>query len=165
MNGQIFEEVQTFRQPLLWGFMALIFLFVVGGQIYVIAARGTQATWVQWLGLSLGTIIVLAVAVLLYICKLETRVDAGGVHTRFYPLELSERIVPLGEAAGWRKAAIRPLRDHGGWGIRYGKVGKAYIVSGDEAVIFDLKNGKRLVVGTRRPDEFIAALKEFSGGK
>jgi hypothetical protein len=51
-----------------------------------------------------------------------------------------------------------PLRDYGGWGIRYGSKGKAYNVSGNRGVRLELSNGKRLLFGSQRPEELSEAV-------
>ena len=52
----------------------------------------------------------------------------------------------------------KPIREYGGWGIRYGRGGKAYNVSGNKAVQLVLKNGKRLLIGSQRPDKLVEAI-------
>ena len=55
------------------------------------------------------------------------------------------------------KAYIRtykPLGEYGGWGIRYAfKNGKAYNVSGNIGLQLILKNGKKILFGTQKPEE------------
>ena len=46
----------------------------------------------------------------------------------------------------------RPLRDYGGWGIRYGRNGKAYNISGNKGLMIEFRNGKRLMLGSREPE-------------
>ena len=42
-----------------------------------------------------------------------------------------------------------PLKDYGGWGIRYGRKGKAYNVSGNKGVMLSMKDGKAIMIGSQ----------------
>jgi hypothetical protein len=59
---------------------------------------------------------------------------------------------------GARLCIYSSLRDYGGWGIRYGSKGKAYNVSGSRGVRLELSNGKRLLIGSQRPEELSEAV-------
>ncbi|GIS68544.1 MAG: hypothetical protein CM1200mP8_1020 [Chloroflexota bacterium] len=50
--------------------------------------------------------------------------------------------------------------DYGGWGIRYGKNGKAYNVSGDRGVLLTFKNGSRVMIGSGEVDSLNSAINE-----
>lgn len=52
-----------------------------------------------------------------------------------------------------------PLKEYGGWGIRYGSNGKAYNVSGNQGVQLEFRDGKRLLVGSQLPLELLNALR------
>lgn len=58
----------------------------------------------------------------------------------------------------------RPLREYGGWGIRWGGKGRmAYNVSGSEGVEVELLDGRTVMVGSRRPDELADTLRAHMG--
>jgi hypothetical protein len=46
----------------------------------------------------------------------------------------------------------RPFREYGGWGIRFGRQGIAYTVSGDRGVLVRLRNGRSFLLGSKRPE-------------
>jgi hypothetical protein len=53
----------------------------------------------------------------------------------------------------------RPILEYGGWGIRCGfKGARAYNVSGNKGVQLILQNGKRLLIGSQKPDELVEAI-------
>jgi hypothetical protein len=65
--------------------------------------------------------------------------------------------------AGIRSAtAVRydPVADYGGYGIRSGRLGRAYIASGNQAVQLELKDGSKLLVGSARPAELARMIGE-----
>lgn len=90
--------------------------------------------------------------------RLVTVVDAGGVHFRFVPFQLAGRVLPPEYIGSYEARTYKPLLEYGGWGIRSGRGGDAYNVSGDRGVQFVLAGGKRVLIGTQRPEEFVAAL-------
>ena len=53
--------------------------------------------------------------------------------------------------------------DYGGWGIRRGRRGWAYNVSGNRGVLLQLENEKTLLIGSQRPDELAAAIEAQRG--
>ena len=55
----------------------------------------------------------------------------------------------------------RPIIDYGGWGVRFGRKGMAYNVSGNIGLLISRKNGKTILIGTQKPDE----MKEKLEGK
>ncbi len=52
------------------------------------------------------------------------------------------------------------LREYGGWGVKYGRAGKAYNVSGNRSVQLKLSSGKGLLIGSQRPEELAQAIQE-----
>ena len=155
MDNHAFCETLSFRQPVLWILLLGLFAVTVGvqGYFYFRGVSGGGGLF----ALVLSAVIFLFVIGLLFMTRLETRVDSAGLHTRLYPLEITYRDLGWDEMTAWKQDVINPWR-HGGWGLRLGKNSKAYIVSGNRCVTISLKNGKTLFVGTRRPEELAAAL-------
>ncbi|MHC4338483.1 MAG: hypothetical protein ACYSTG_11155 [Planctomycetota bacterium] len=55
----------------------------------------------------------------------------------------------------------KPIREYGGWGIRYSfrkGIGRAYNMSGNKGVQLVFKNGKKLLIGSQKPDELAQAI-------
>jgi hypothetical protein len=98
------------------------------------------------------------VAFLMYFMKLSVRVDDEALHIRFFPLV--KRHIRLEEIARWEARTYRPLLEYGGWGIRCGWKGMAYNVSGNRGVQLELANGKRLLIGSQRPEELAEAISQ-----
>ena len=97
---------------------------------------------------------------------INTRVDAEAVRIRFFPL--GKKTIPLGDVVRWEARTYRPIREYGGWGIRYtlGR-GWAYNVRGKQGVQLELANGQRILIGSQRAEELAAAIAEAkrSAGK
>ena len=96
----------------------------------------------------------------IFVIRLDTEVSAGGVRIRFGPFH--RRWVVFDFEAIQKAEAItyRPLADYGGWGIRYGRKGKAYNVSGNTGVFLTLKDGKNVLIGSTNQDALYSRIQE-----
>jgi len=101
---------------------------------------------------------------LIFVLKLETRVDKAGFHYRMWPLQRHFKVFLPGDIASWEVRKYNPLKDYGGWGIRigFGDRGMAYNIKGNMGAIFHLKSGKRILIGTQRPEELRSALRKMT---
>jgi hypothetical protein len=80
--------------------------------------------------------------------SLTTDVDGSAFTLRFGPLRWPDRCIELAEIAGALPTRTALLA---GWGVRITMRGWLYSVSGRDAVIIGLRNGKQLLVGTDDP--------------
>ena len=69
------------------------------------------------------------------------------------------RRVPLDQVQAVETITLDIARDHGGFGIRSTRSGKAYIASGGRGVRITLASGEKLVVGSKIPDELAASIR------
>ena len=88
---------------------------------------------------------------LLLSLKMITEVKNDAIHIRFSPL--IRKVIPFSEIATGAARQYSPIKEYGGWGVRYGTKGMAYNVSGDQGVQLELTNGKRLLIGSQRSEE------------
>ncbi|MCP4220863.1 MAG: hypothetical protein GY765_39915 [bacterium] len=164
--GLIFSEVQQFRQPLLWIVFCAICTttILVGGLVLRKYSRSQKRNKIVALSCIMPVILILFLGIFLFITKLEVEVRRTGIGVRFFPLQLSFNEIPLDNIAEYRLLSFSPISDYGGWGIRYGGKGKAYIVSGSRGVLFKFKDGgKDLCIGSGKPEELIAAIDTLKG--
>lgn len=91
----------------------------------------------------------------MYSLKLITEVRQDGLYVRFYPFHLSFRHYPYESINSYSVREYSPLKEYGGWGIRYGRKGMAYNVSGNLGVQLEFKGGKSLLVGSQKPEELV----------
>ena len=95
---------------------------------------------------------------LFYSLRLITEVRYDGLYIRFFPLQFHKHKISLGEIKKYEIRTYSALKEYGGYGIRYGKNGKAYNVSGNRGVQLEFQDGKRLLIGSQRPEELVSAL-------
>lgn len=155
-----FSEVQWFRtQPLVvvvWA-AALLVWYGFYLQIGTGIPFGTNPApdWVMWV---ITAAFGICMPVFFLLIRLEVRVGGGRLSYRAYPLHLQFRDVPCREIAAAEAVSYRPLREYGGWGIRRGRGGPAYTVSGNRGVRVTLAGGTSILIGSQRADELAAAL-------
>ncbi len=146
-----FTEVQRFRQVWLWAALA--------------AAVGLTVFLAVWCYGEDGPVVLVAPAAFLafsawFLClRLTTEVRDDEVWMKFFPMWKAKRI-PFSAIERVEAVTYRPLLDYGGWGIRLGRKGWAYNVSGNRGVAFTLTGGKRFLLGSQRPEELVAAIEE-----
>lgn len=91
--------------------------------------------------------------------RLVVEVRGDGLYYRYYPFHFRWHHLAAEDIREVELRTYRPLLEYGGWGIRWGLKGKAYNVSGNRGVRLRLRNGKRLLFGSRRAEELPAALR------
>ena len=79
---------------------------------------------------------------LLYTIKLTWSLNRKGFYYRYRPIIMKTRFVPREDIESITLEKINPLRDFGGWGLRYSKkYGKAYTTQGNYVLRIRLKSG------------------------
>lgn len=166
----LFREDQQFRQPILWIILLGMTAFCGGTIAWMISRQVIQGIPFGEDAMSndrmvlLGAIILALNGILLllfYTLKLQTEVTAQGLFIRFKPFHRKTRQIDLSGVTSVESVQYRPAMDYGGWGIRRGRSGTAYNVTGDLGVRIDYENGYHLLIGTRYPDELKAAIDQY----
>jgi len=98
-----------------------------------------------------------------YKINLTTEVRSDGIYYRFSPFHRSFHKIAPEDIERFQVRIYRPIREYGGWGIRYRGKSKAYNVSGNRGVQLELSNGKQLLFGSQRPEELAEALNLILG--
>lgn len=97
------------------------------------------------------------------ILKLETEINEEGFTYRFFPFHLSKKEIKWADAEKVYTREYRPLLEYGGWGIKglVSSNGRAYNVSGNKGLQFELKSGKKVLFGTIKMHELNNVLAEL----
>lgn len=160
-----FREVQRFRQPWYWAIQipALAALaYILFRQLVLGKPVGNHPAS----NTSLAIIAITLALFVVWFIKLEltTEVRDHELEIRFRGLFV-HRVIPLAEIQHFEARTYRPIREYGGWGVRRGAAGMAYNVSGNRGVDLRLADGKSLLIGSQRPEEFALALHTRTGAK
>ncbi|NER36069.1 MAG: hypothetical protein F6J93_19140 [Oscillatoria sp. SIO1A7] len=160
----LYREVQQFRQPWIWVvllFSSLAALTAAATPFFV--GSSWAQNWILNLILILfGIIFGILFPILFYIAALIAEVRTDGLYISFYPLLFAPILIPFNNIVRCQVRQYHPLREYGGWGIRYGSQGKAYNVSGDRGVQLELANGEKILIGSGNPEALVRAINVFT---
>ena len=156
----LFREVQHFHQLWIWAVIGLVAALSFWGLIQQVI-----------LGQPFGNnpasneVIIIIVIVIgcglpafFYFIRLITEVRRDGVYVRYFPFQFAAEKIGIDEIASFKVREYRAIKEFGGWGIRYSAQGKAYNVSGNRGVQLEFINGKQLLIGSRRAEDFARAI-------
>ena len=158
MDNPNFIEIQQFRQGWL---LALVLVPCISALTYLgftIFRNGPMSGTKMLIYGAIALALVLVPVFLLSI-KMVTEVKNDAIHIRFFPLK--REVIPFSEIATCDARQYSPIKEYGGWGIRYGTKGMAYNISGDHGVQLELANRKRLLIGSQRSEELAKTIKTF----
>jgi len=142
----LFEENQKFTQWWLW-VVLLSFPIISFGPL------DENAININYI------LIGFAIPFLFYLFELRLKVSAEGLHFQFFPFHFKYHIIKLEDIDKFKALEYSPLKEYGGWGIKYGFKGKAYNVSGNKGVKIFLNNGTNIMFGSQKHNELAKALK------
>lgn len=153
-----FEEEQHFSRALLNTLLLLmaVFVLIMWFALGVVSEEGRQAVFAT-------LIFSILFMVFFFTLKLNTQVTGEGIHLR--TLYVVSRLIRFNDIVSAEDVQYRPIRDYGGWGIRFSRKGMAYNMSGNHGVKLKLKNGKRVLIGSQRSAELAMAIKSGKGQK
>jgi hypothetical protein len=145
-----YHERQHFNRALLIG---LFFVALVASGIAIVAAIKIGQLWLA------AVIIAVAMlpSILGFLLRLETRVEEGVLTVRLLPF--GPRRIALSDISRAEVRTYRPIREYGGWGIRWSRAGMAYNARGDRGVQLELKDGRRVLIGSQEPERLLAAVR------
>lgn len=159
-EGVIFREEQRVRQWWIWA-MVLGIAIVTYCAAYVQLVQGIPfgdnpgPDWVVILVLiGAGVLLPLFIGSI----KLTTEVRRDGLFMRFRPFHRRFKDMRLDDAIDAKTIQYRPLRDFGGWGIRFGDLGTAYTISGRWGLVISYPGKEQVLIGTLRPQELEKAV-------
>ena len=159
---KVFNEEQQFRQLWLMVLLGFSLLVPVGLIINEYIKDNTSMTNNEFLGSLIG---IIASVLLIFIFKLSTRIDEKGIHYQFFPFHFSMKTLLWSEITKAEVRTYDPIGEYGGWGLRYSfnkKKGNAVNVSGDIGIQLTLKNGKKLLIGTKKKEAVSRVLKTYN---
>jgi hypothetical protein len=154
----VFIEQQGFSQGWLRYLLPALIL------IAIVLSIVQYFTKEESLGEAVIAIVLLSIlSLFIFSIRMETKIKTDGIYVRFSPFHIKAKFY------SWEvihQAFIReynPLREYGGWGIRMGLFGHgwAYNVSGTTGIQLIMKDGMKLLIGTRQPHKAAEALKRL----
>lgn len=141
-----FKEVQKFTQWWLWLILIAVALIPVYGiykQIFQGEAFGGKP--ISDSGLITATVVTFGILLLFGFFKLQTQIDQTYIQIKFFPF-VTKKIA-------WSEVKSSQVVKYGfvGYGIRmFTEYGTVYNTKGNKGLAIELKNGKKLLVGTQK---------------
>jgi hypothetical protein len=169
MNKVLFKEEQQFRQ---WWWIVLILGATIPAMVMCVYALYQQVVRGIQVGDSpapngvmiLGFIFLCIMLWGYFKLKLEVWIDADGIHYRFFPLIIKNKLISKEQIQRFEIRKYNPILDYGGWGVRRGfgrKWQRAYNVSGNIGLQLYLTDGKKVLFGTQRSQAIFYAMEEM----
>ena len=160
---KIFKEEQRFNQLWLIVLMSISILVPIG-IILKTYLEDPKNFSLDKLFSILG-ILIFAFGVL-FVFKLTTRIDGEGIHYQFFPFHWKLKAIKWNEINIVYVRTYSPISEYGGWGLKGGAMwngakGKAINVSGNVGIQLELKNGKKLLIGTQKQNDVKAVLATY----
>ncbi|MDR0437786.1 MAG: DUF6141 family protein [Bacteroidales bacterium] len=156
-----FTETQRFGQWWIWLILlGLNGLFIYGIIQQIILGHPFGDKPMNDTGLFLVFGVLLLITFLFVCVRLQTYIDEDGVYVRFFPFRLTYKRYAWAEISKSYVKQYRPLLKFGGWGLRYNFSfsEKAYSVSGRNGLQLELVSGKKVLIGTNKPEELTEIL-------
>lgn len=157
----IYSETQRFNQWWIW----LIYLLLCGLTLFMAISQFVFDRPVGNVPASDGQMLAIVLLMLFLIaffasCHLKTMIYPSEIHVRLYPFHLRYRVLKSEDIEQMTIETYKPISEFGGWGLRYGRGGMAYNVSGNIGLRLLFRNQKRLLIGAKNPEELREALKK-----
>lgn len=160
----LFTERQSFRQIWLWIILFGInglFAYGIYGQVFIGQPFGDNPMSDSELVITFGLSILLTF--LFIFLRLDTQIKQDGIYVRFFPFQLKFKKYSWDKISKSYVRQYSPISEYGGWGLRLGLFGhgRAFNISGNKGIQLELTNGKRLLIGTKKPDKAKQTLREL----
>lgn len=101
-----------------------------------------------------------------FISRLYYKIDENKIEFQFIPFILKPRIINFEDISSITICNYSPLSEFGGWGWRKNSTTRAYTTKGNKGILFHLKNGKNILIGTQKNKKVLYdELKNIVGNK
>lgn len=160
MANLVFKEVQSYKGTWVMYLILLIelpFILLLATLIVNTEKGIKEELW----GIGIVVLIISLTFLLLILIRLETRIDEYAVKFRFFPFILSWRTFPKSQIRQIQIIKYSPLTDYGGWGLKGNRSTKAYSIIGDEGILLDIGEKKKIMIGTQKGKELRSYLEEW----
>lgn len=152
---KVFTESQRMFDSTFNKIIILLVVVLLGKTVYTGINEGFK-------GMSIFSVCILLICIGLFIFfKVKTRISAEAIHIQIIPFNVYNNTIYWNEVHKVEVVQYSPFKEYGGWGYRVRGNGKAINPSGDMGLKIHFKNGKHLLLGTRKAEELKTFLKEI----
>lgn len=158
----IFIEEQSFNRKLFIAVPIVLFLICFYGifqqQILKIPFGNNPVS-----STTLFFISIIPIGILYLMQKIEmiTKVYSSGISVKIKPFFLKEKYISFDDIEQMYAREYK-FREYGGSGLRFGKSGFAYNMGGNMGFQIIMNNGKKILIGSKRPLEIERVIKKYT---
>jgi len=157
----LFTERQRFKQWWIWLILlGMNGLFIFGSFLQLVLGKQFGDKPMSNNGLLLMTFLTILLSILFYCIRLETQIKKDGIYFRFFPFQRKFKYFNWSMIKKCYVRKYKPLTEYGGWGWRISISGRgtAFSISGNQGLQLEFLNDKKMLIGTKRPEELSKAL-------
>lgn len=160
-----FYEHQSKKQWWLWIMligMNLLFIFGSVRQLVFDTSFGDNP--MSDAGLLITTILLFLFSIfMIFGFGLRTYINDEGIFVKYFPFQFRYKFYDWNTIRTSYVRRYKPVLEYGGWGLRIGlNAGRAYTMSGNMGLQLIFKNGKKILIGTNKPDDMVKVLAELN---
>jgi len=151
---KVFVEEQRFNQWWLYVILAIPLLTLV--MPYLFNVDGFVSSDKETLtGISISLVAMVIVTLLILSIRLRTKIDEKGIYYQFYPINFNENFILWSDISKCYVRKYKPIIEYGGWGYKMSPFGRGRVlnIKGNKGIQLEFKNGKKLLLGTQKPNE------------
>ena len=160
-NTKDYYECQQFRQWWMWLILIIIELSVLFFTFKIFTGTTEIMRPVTILTALLVMFIPTLIIIFIFLLRLETKITAAGISTRFFPIFPNYKLFPWIEDAYIR--SYKPIKEFGGYGMRYHITdrSRAFNIRGNFGIQLVFLDGTKLLIGTQHPDAAQKAVEQY----
>ena len=160
----LFREVQTFGESRLIRFITVIVFVACAFPMLQWGFTDASSREGSFdFALVFPMIVGFLITTLMFSARLIVEVRDDGLYVRFVPFHIKYKMYPFDQIQSFHARQYNPIREYGGWGIRYGSSGKAFNVYGNRGIQIQFSDGGSLLIGSQKPDQLVSAMQQASG--
>jgi hypothetical protein len=156
-----FEEKQSFTQ---WWILLLgLFEIAIVAWVFTLPLPKDIAPGSPlYIGLVVWCLAFASIVPLMIVAvRLKTEVLSDRIRIQFVPFHRQPKDFLFSEIQSADVRTYRPLAEYGGWGLRRGPGGVAYNVKGNRGLQLVMSDGRRILIGTQKPDELLSVVRRY----
>ena len=162
-NSILFSEKQRFTQWWLVLILALVNILIFS--ILIVELTSKPIGGAKLISAQVVVVVCLlsvAISSSIFLIQLQTTIETDGIYVRFLPFQKDYRHIQWNELSKYYVRTYNPITEYGGWGYRLGLFGKgkAYNVAGNKGLQLEFNDGKKLLIGTQKPEALENALQQ-----
>lgn len=159
MGNRVYNESQNYRGT--W--VIFLILLIELPTLILMLVLFFSAEEKNEIGIALVFVVSILSLVLTLILniKLETRVDDSGIHFRYLPFIRNWRLIPKDSIISADVISFKPLIDFGGWGMKANGTTKLFNITGDQGLLIDSGEPKKILLGTLKAKELKSFLEDW----